>query len=231
MDGAWTRPEIINISGQYRDAAPYLSPDGNTLLFDSRRPTPEDPSNAINLWQSRRTATGWSQPEFLAVPSQNTDEEPTVGQDEFGPAMDDSGQLYFYSFRQPYRGGARYVLPRLSDQDIRLDNSIPDPSDQTFISYLYVSPDATFAVMEGRARGRRDTDLFCSCKQEDGSWTEAVEVPGVNTAANEGGPFVTADGAYLLFTSNRRTKEASAGNANLYLVSAGKLREQCQGKD
>jgi hypothetical protein len=224
----WASPEVVSFSGQYRDAAPYLSPDGNTLLFDSRRPHPSVNSESISLWSTRRTAKGWEEPAIIKALSENPADEPEVGQDEFGPAIDARGNIYAYSFRQPYRGGARYLKSARDEEAIQLDFSIPDPSASTFVSYLYISPDGTFAVMEGRAKGRRDTDLFCSCKQADGKWTGPVEVPGVNTRANEGGPFITADGKFLLFTSNRRTVKDTAKNANLYLTRAKSLLEFCQ---
>src|SRR5262249_44783820 len=36
--GKWTEPEVASFSGQYYDAAPFVSPDGRRLYFASRRP-------------------------------------------------------------------------------------------------------------------------------------------------------------------------------------------------
>ena len=226
----WSEPAIVSFSGQHRDAGPYLSPDGETILFDSRRPDPKVAENSINLWYSKRLNEGWSEPELLVGPSINKPDEPVVGQNEYGPAMDEQGVIYFYSFRQPYRGGARYLANPPKYNNIQMDQDMPDPSARTFVSYLYLSPDGKLAIMEGRARGRNDTDLYCSSKKPDGVWTEPVEIPDVNTTFGEGGPFLTADGQYLLFTSDRPTTDVSVSNANLFITGIQKIYETCATK-
>jgi Tol biopolymer transport system component len=223
----WTTPEPVSFSGEYRDAAPYLSPDGNTLYFDSRRPHPTLTGNSIDLWAAQRSPNGWQTPDLLLMPSTNKGSEPTVGQDEFGPAVDAQGQLYFYSFRQPYRGGRHYTASPPAYLDLRLEEDLPDPSASTFVSYLYISPDGQTALLEGRAQGRRDTDIYCACRQQDGSWTPPRALTSVNTKAGEGGPFITADGESLLFTSNRATGLSTTGNANLYLMPTWQIPELC----
>ncbi|WP_165200599.1 PD40 domain-containing protein [Muriicola soli] len=226
----WTTPAVVSFSGKYRDAAPYLSPDGNTLFFDSKRPSPEVAPNSINIWYSKRTKKGWGKPEFLVAPSINSEDEPVVGQDEFGPAVDAKGTLYFYSFREPYRGGAHYTSTPPNYKTIRLNTALPDPSSRTFVSYLYISPDGKLALLEGRATDRRDTDIFCSCKTQDGSWTTPMALPMINTRANEGGPSLTTDGKYILFTSNRASGNSSALNANLYIAKATSFIANCRAK-
>src|SRR3954454_89185 len=38
VQGQWTRPELVPISGVYNDREPRLSPDGKRLYFSSNRP-------------------------------------------------------------------------------------------------------------------------------------------------------------------------------------------------
>ena len=38
VNGAWSKPEILPFSGQYRDTDPVLAPDGASILFASDRP-------------------------------------------------------------------------------------------------------------------------------------------------------------------------------------------------
>jgi Tol biopolymer transport system component len=185
-------------------------------------------ANTINLWRVKRRADGsWKDPQLLLDPSKNKEKEPTVGLNEYGPAVDGSGKLYFYSFRQPYRGGARYSSSPEAHTQTEVDTKIPDPSAPTFVSYLYVSPDGKTAVMEGRSPGRRDTDLFYSCKQPDGVWTAPEVLPMVNSKASDGGPFITSDGLYLLFSSNRRANLSTVDHANLYVIKTTQLPIPC----
>jgi Tol biopolymer transport system component len=222
----WSVPEVLPFSGSYRDAAPCMSPDGESLFFDSRRPSALG-SEDIDLWVARRQGSVWSDPVLLENASRNTSGELEAGRQDFGPAVDASGNLYFYSFRQPYRGGARYRASGSSYEIITLDDAIPDPSFATFVSYLALSPDGHLALMEGGAPNRRDTDLYYACRNDDGSWTEARPIPGVNTTDGEGGPSLTPDGKFLLFTSDRPSDDPSARGANLYLVSADRLFPDC----
>jgi hypothetical protein len=222
MRSSWTEPEIVTFSGKFRDAAPYLSPDGNTLFYDSKRPDPSVAENSINLWFSNRTTTGWSKPTFLKQSSINVRDEPKAGQDEFGPAVDGNGKLYFYSFRSPDRGGSRYSSEPPYNK-IKMDNDIPDPSYDTFVSYLYISPDGRLAITEGKGKTGRDTDLYFSRLSDDGQWSPPTPITAVNTAYGEGGPFISSDGKYFFFTSNRPTNDAKSSDANLYMVKTERL--------
>ena len=40
VDGAWSRPEVADFSGRYKDLEPAISPDGQQFFFVSTRPLP-----------------------------------------------------------------------------------------------------------------------------------------------------------------------------------------------
>ena len=224
----WSKAEVLPFSGRYRDAAPTIAPGGKRLFFDSRRPTAMAPRGSINLWYVEQEDGQWGDPVYLQGPSENAPSEPAAGLDEFGPTVDGQGNLYFYAFRQPYRGGAHYVSRPPNYATAELNPGLPDPSASTFVSYAYLSEDGQFALLEGRAPGRRDTDIFCSCQGADGNWSEAYPLTEVNTAAGEGGPSLSSDGQYLFFTSNRSVNDQLAGNANLYWIPTQQLNIPCQ---
>jgi len=72
----WSRPELLPFSGTYKDYEASLSPDGRWMLFNSWRPAPDGrTSDKNNLWLSRRTATGWSPPVYLAAINKPDSEE------------------------------------------------------------------------------------------------------------------------------------------------------------
>jgi hypothetical protein len=226
-DGSWTTSDTASFSGQYRDAAPYLSPDGQALYFDSRRPAPGIAQGSINLWSTKRGEDGvWQVPQLLRQASYNPPNESKAGRDEFGPAVDASGQLYFYSFHQPHRGGKRYRIAASDEGPLEIEERIPDPSAATFVSYLYISPDGKLAIMEGASSSGSNTDLFFSIRQPDGSWSPYKPLPLVNTRWGEGGPYLSPDGKLLFFTSDRPVGDAAAGNANLYWMEMESLSLQ-----
>ncbi len=219
----WTTPEIMEFSGEFRDGGPYLAPDGQTLVFDSRRPDKDVVAQSINLWVTNRTSGGWSEPELLREASRNEPSESAAAVDEFGPALDGVGNLYFYSFRQPFRGGHRYISEQRDWSSIELENAIPDPSAATFVCYTYIAPDGQWAILEGQSMNRRDTDLFYTTRRADGGWTEVIPMTLINTQYGEGGPYVSPDGKYLFLTSDRPTGNNASGNANLYMISTKAL--------
>ncbi|MFK7846860.1 MAG: hypothetical protein AB8G77_16285 [Rhodothermales bacterium] len=227
-ENGWTSPEITPFSGQHRDDAPYLTPTGDQLFFDSKRPTTDLGEQTINLWRTHRQEDGWSEPELLRAASDNP--PPLTGDmaDEFGPAIDGTGALYFYSFRTPFRGGARYTAQPDTYDEISQDRSLPDPSAQTFVSYLYLSPDSKTAILEGQQQDKRERDLFYACKTEKNTWTEAKLLPLVNTPAMESGGKLTADGSIMIFSSDRKNKNAATADSNLYWLSTNQLPIPCK---
>lgn len=227
-DGKWSSPVFASFSGQHRDAAPHFSPDGSTLVFDSSRPDERVAESSINLYMTKRTSANWTEPVLLEALSVNDGNEPVPGRDEFGPALDGKGNLYFYSFRQPYRGGRLYKATEEADfRDLQPDDNLPDPSASTFVGYPYLTPDGHTLIIEGRNTGGRDTDLFYACKEQDGKWTAAKELEMVNTDFGEGVPYMSADGLLLFFASSRPDTESATANANLYMVRTDSLPVPC----
>jgi hypothetical protein len=63
---SWSRPQLLPFAGSYKDYEASLSPDGQWMLFNSWRPMPDGRTpEKNNLWLTRRTASGWSQPVYL----------------------------------------------------------------------------------------------------------------------------------------------------------------------
>ncbi len=224
----WSVPKVESFSGKYRDAAPYISPDGMMMLFDSKRPSRKLAANSINIWYSKRVENQWTTPKLLEVASINSKDKSPEGLDEYGPAIDQKGIIYFYSFRNPYRGGMHYKTNGPNYNKLEINRDLPDPSYKTFVSYSYISPNGRFALLEGRAQQGSSTDIYYSCKNESGQWYEAIPLSKINSIYGDGVPSLTADGKFLLFASNRPSKNKKASNANLYIVETKELFGKCQ---
>ena len=67
IDGKWGAPEILPVSGQYRDTDPVITPDGKAILFASDRPVNGQDLHRWSIWRAERSsgnalAEGWSDP-------------------------------------------------------------------------------------------------------------------------------------------------------------------------
>jgi hypothetical protein len=195
---AWGPPEVLPFSGRYRDTDPVLSPDGRTLLFASDRPVGGVDRHHFYIWQVRRTATGWSEPEMLPGPVND-------GFNQVFCSIASNGNLYFTSSR---KGGGYdvYRSRRIGSKYAEAEDlgpAINDPSIWTFESLI--APDESYMLLGsfGRQPSYGSSDLYVSYNR-DGVWTKPQNLgTAVNTPMRDYSPRISADGKWLYYTSER----------------------------
>ena len=71
-------------------------------------------------------------------------------------------------------------------------------------AHPFIAPDETYILWDGRREsGYGNADIYVSFRQNDGSWSEAINLGDkINTASSENGARVTPDGKYLFFNRN-----------------------------
>jgi len=220
IEGRWSEPEVLPFSGRYDDLYPFLSADGNVLVFSSNRPLEaggEALGRQLHLWMVERATSGWSEPIHIDLAL----EQPVrLG----GPAIAADGTLYFSQRVGPgsedmfevRREGARYSAPRNLGRPINSDQ--PDHSP-------YVAPDGSYILFSSFHGSQGRSDLFVSFKADDGSWMRPRNLgPRVNSPWKDEFPYVSADGKYLFFNSNRPSvlygSTIPDGPGNVYWVDA-----------
>ena len=69
----------------------------------------------------------------------------------------------------------------------------------------FVAPDESdLIICQDKPEGLGGLNLYVSFRRADGSWREPQNLgPNVNSSSGEARPYVTPDGSYLFFTSNR----------------------------
>src|SRR5438045_2771884 len=87
QNGKWSRPEVAPFSGQFSDADPFITLDGQRLFFISMRPVNGKPKEDTDIWMIRKQGAGWSEPEHLAAVNSETN--------EWFPTVSKNGNLYF----------------------------------------------------------------------------------------------------------------------------------------
>ncbi|MDA8019792.1 MAG: hypothetical protein MPN21_20315 [Thermoanaerobaculia bacterium] len=237
-DGSWSAPEIAPFSGWYEEFDPLFSPDGERLYFSSRRPADNDTSEngvASNLWFVERAGDSWGEPRPVSLPI-DTD------RGNFYSSLTHDGDIYFNKNHPGYWSDIHravkteegYEIERLSDA-VNYRGTDADP---------FVSPDGDYLIFRSnRPGGVGRADLWISFNV-DGEWTEAQNLGApINSPATDYCPFVTFDGRFLIFTSERfietfhadtigdfddmlaKSRGWDNGRGNLYWVSTDFLDE------
>ena len=202
-EGEWGPVETVISHSEYSFNDPFLSPDGNRLFYISDRPlNGSDPAKDHDIWYSIRREQGWSAP-INAGPMINT------VKNEYYMSFTREGSMYFGS-----NGAADEDRP--GDFDIyfaeadhfrfQRPSRLPETvNSRQYEADVFIAPDESYLIFcSVRGEGLGEGDLYVSFRSPDGGWTAAKNMgETINTEYHELCPFVTSDGKYLFFTSNR----------------------------
>ena len=201
VDGGWTSPTVV-----CEGLTPGLAPDGKTVLFST-----------WDLWRTIKIPSGWSEPENLgpAINFQQRQDAPSAATD---------GTLYFCTMRGDRDGiyRARLLPSGAYGKPERLEYGISSG----YSDFCpYIAPDESYLVFASTRPGYGITDLYVSFRNQDGSWTPPKNMGlAINTGAKEAFPFVSFDGKYLFFMSNRVSElnktRIPDGPGNVFWVDA-----------
>lgn len=200
IDNQWTNPEIILSHKRYGYNDPFLSPDEDRLYFISKRALDgKGELKDFDIWYVERQEDGWSEP-INAGPNINTQA------DEYYISFTNDGTMFYASngkdttqsdhdiYSSTFKAGTFQPAVSLGDA-INTEHYEAD---------VFVAPDESYLIFcstrpDGLGRG----DMYISFKNENGSWTQAVNMGApINTVHHELCPFVTADGKYFFYTSD-----------------------------
>jgi Tol biopolymer transport system component len=203
--GRWGTPRAAPFSGRWVDYGPAFSSDGKRLYFSSTRPFEGAKGPEPRLWFVEKDGAAWSEPRFLPGPVNSSFAQT--------PSLAADGTLYFAGIRKDGKGSAdiyrsravngAFAEPENLGDAINTENPETTPfiaPDQSYLLFASVGrPDAP--VGPGSPYPRHD--LYVSF-QRGGTWTPARRLPApVNTDTTETSPFVSPDGRYLFFSSER----------------------------
>ncbi|ALT00550.1 hypothetical protein AT746_18295 [Lacimicrobium alkaliphilum] len=214
INGGWTPPAVLISHPQFSYNDPFLSPDENRLYYISDMPF-DGTTTAKNydIWYSVRTDTGWSEPHH-AGDAINT------AANEYYISFTADGSLYFASnvaASEDKHYDYDIYKSRLEEgvfqSPVRLGDGI---NSSQYEADVFVAPDESYLIFSSvRKGGYGQGDLYISFKDENGNWKEAGNMGElVNTSGHELCPFVTQDGKYLFYTSNK----------DIYWIDAAVLR-------
>lgn len=240
-DGSWEKPHLAPFSGKYPEFDPIISPDGKRLYFSSHRPLEgTEESDRSRIFSTESNADGsWSEPQHIAL----------TGRGDYHSSVTHDGTIYFNVWNDGnlYKaspGTFGYVTEQLNDT-LNSTNGDGDP---------FIAADESYIIFRSyRNGGPGNGDLFISFNTYQSKdsisfpitrWTIPQPLPEpINSPAREMTPYVTPDGKYFTFASNRyqesytekspanldevKQKFASYdnGNHNIYFMDAGFIEE------
>ncbi len=158
-----------------------------------------DRDKDYDIWRMHRMGDGWSEPENLGSPV-------NTGNNEFYPSLTRDGTLFVTAQYQPGTGEDIYRIPFSDGQygtSMRLSDAINSPLGEY---NAFVAPDESYLIFSTTRQneGSGSGELYISFRGDDGVWTPAKNMgPVVNSPALDYCPYVTPDGKYLFFSSNR----------------------------
>jgi hypothetical protein len=206
IDGRWTPPEVVPFSGrQFTDFEPHISPDGKTLFFVRMHPTDQGFKNG--LWFTRRTDTGWSEPQFFRL--------------GMFASLTNDNSIYYTNLMQE-KGQPDIVMSKFVNGSFSEPQPVSGGVDSPYLdAHPCIDPDERFIIFDSRRAsvGKGNFDLHVCFRQADGSWSEAFPLGerlgrGIKMCAS-----ISPDGKYLFFTL------FVDNNADIYWVDAKIIEE------
>lgn len=158
--------------------------------------------NDHDIWYVERIENGWSEP-VNAGPNINSD-----GNEYYISFLHD-GTMYFSSNvkapderRFDFDIYASSVLDEEFQKAIPLGDSINTPD---YEADVFIDPNESYIIFcASRQDGLGQGDLYISFKNTDGTWTKSKNMGRpINSENHELCPFVSQDGKYFFYTSNR----------------------------
>ena len=195
---SWSEPVTLLAHPLYGYNDPFLSPDEQRLYFISQRAlNGKDKKEDYDIWYVEKTNDGWSEP-INAGTKINTQK------DEYYISFTNDGTMYFSSERDGKSFNIYYskFLNGQFQEPIPLDDTI---NTANYEADVFIDPSESYIIFSANyPTGYGQGDLYISYKNEDGTWTKSKNMGDlINTANHELCPFVTKDGKYFFFTSNR----------------------------
>lgn len=209
--GVWTEPQKSTITGrpwfyEYSEAS-----EGTKIFFAWRKNLDgSGPKSDIDLWRTVKVSKGWEPPERLG-PSVNTDRF------DSWPSLSQNEALYFFSSREGGFGKTDLYRSILHDGEYTEVENLGNTINSKFNDHdPYIAPDESFLLWcSDRPGGFGKNDLYISYQKQDSTWSTPKNMGDkINSTANDTRPYVTPDGKYLFFNSNK------SGNRDIYWVEA-----------
>ncbi len=194
---------------QYIEGAQNISANGKYLFFTgSGRP---DAIGSADIYMSRKVGDQWERANNLGSPVN------TPGYETQPCISADGKKLYYAGIRANGLGGTDIWVSNLNNdgtwgQPMNLGSNINTVCDE-MRPFIHADGKTLYFSSRGH-KGFGNFDIYVSRLQEDGSWSEPVNLGyPINTAGDELGMYVSADGGTAYYASEQKD---SYGQMDIY---------------
>lgn len=215
VNGKWTAPYESTLTGKPWFYNLESVSEGTHFIFAwTQNIDGSGPPRELYLWSSTRTQKGWAEPtRFKAPINTGFDTWPSLSRDK---------TLYFFSKRPGGMGGFDIYQSVPENGEYREVQNLGDIINTSSIEEdPFIAPDKSYLLFDSnRPGGHGGLDLYISWRKEDGTWHKPINLgEKVNSKHAENRPYMSPDGKYLFFTSNRN------GTMDTWWVDARVLEE------
>ncbi len=188
-----------NVNSKFSEYLPALTADEKTLIFTRRLSRDGFMVNEDFYISTRREDGTWTLARPIGPPINTPQNE---GAQTISP---DGRTIYFTGCnrRDGYGSCDIYVTQRIGNRWTKPVNLGPPINTQYWESQPSISPDGRILFfVSNRPGGLGGRDIWYSIKQEDGTWSEPINIgPPINTTEDDFSPFIHTDGRTLYFAS------------------------------
>ena len=196
----WTKPEVVSFCKEdpYEYDNPFITPDGNKLLFTSFRPGAVSQEKET-IWYLERTYSGWSDPKPI---SPEVNETPL----HWSISVSDSGTLYFQfqdaSGKSSGGIGDIYYSKLVNGEytkPVSIGSAVNTPATETC---PHIAPDESYIVFTRFDETNvKNTGIFISYKDKSDNWLPPVLAAGGDRKSGGLSPRISPDGKYLFYVN------------------------------
>ncbi|MDD1747868.1 MAG: hypothetical protein LUQ16_08910 [Methanomassiliicoccales archaeon] len=189
-------PGPINTAGA--EDSPFVLPDGSGLYFfftpDVRKPANEQLFDGVSgIWYSQWNGSGWSEPSRVWLQDKGK-----LALD--GAAFVQGDEMWFASAREGYTDVNLFIADFENGHWADWQYAGDLLNVQYEVGEMHITADGQHLFFHsGRTGGQGGLDIWRS-DMVGGQWQEPVNVEEVNSAGEEGWPFISQDGNELWFT-------------------------------
>ncbi len=206
-NGFWAEPQEFPFNPDRKEFYPFFSPDGKRLYFNS-----EKTGAPCKLYVERQKGE-WSEPKEIKFKGGFKSEGVFIsvalnGNLYFGMSTDGKNTFIYISRNE----NGLYSIPQ------KLSKVINDAGGG---HHPYIAPDESYIIFDypKSRKGSGEEDLYISFRDKNGEWTEPQNLgPEINSVYRDKRAFVSFDGKYLFFVSNRINPEIPDGPLTLKQV-------------